>query len=48
MKRAAEMSPFPLKSAAPRGRLCSRLAKRGRPSGNGDRETIVVGAGQRQ
>ena len=35
------MSPFPL------GRLCTHLVKRGRtrPSGNGDREAIVVGAG---
>ena len=35
--------------AAPWGRLCSHLAKRGRtgarPSGNEDREAIVVGAG---
>ena len=52
IKRAFDISPFPLVPAAPWGRLCSHLAKLGRtgaqeqrPSGNGDREAIVVGAG---
>ena len=46
------MSPFPLVPCAPWGRLYSHLARTGseveqeqRPSGNGDREAIVVGAG---
>ena len=53
IKRASDTSclHFLQSPAAPWGRLCSHLAKRGshlakqRPSGNGDREAIVVGAG---
>ena len=44
------MSPFLLVPAAPRGRLYSHLAQveqEQRPSGKGDREAIVVGAGLR-
>ena len=41
MKRASGISPFPL---VPRGPLLL-LEQEQRPSGNGDREAIVVGAG---
>ena len=39
IKRASDLSPFPLVPAAPWSRVCSQ-----RPSGNGDCEAIVVGA----
>ena len=42
IKRASDMSPFPL---VPRGPLLSEVEQERRPSGNRDREAIVVGAG---
>ena len=47
MKRASDMPPFPLVSlgAAYVPILLSEVEQEQRPSGNGDREAIVVGAG---
>ena len=50
MKRAPYMSPFPLVPRGPFGAayypiLLSEVEQEQRPSGNGDREAIVVGAG---
>ena len=49
IKRASDMSPFPLMPRALRAVyvpiLLSEVEQEQRPSGNGDREAIVVGAG---
>ena len=47
MKRVLDMPPIHLVPRAPWSRSCSHLAKEQeqRPSGNGDREAILVGAG---
>ena len=50
IKRASDMSPFPLVPRGPLGAayipiLLSEVEQEQRPSGNGDREAIVVGAG---
>ena len=42
IKCASDTSPFPL---VPRGPLLSEVEQEQRPSGNGDCEAIVVGAG---
>ena len=50
IKRASNMSPFPLVPRVPLEPLIfpillSEVEQEQRPSGNGDREAIVVGAG---